>query len=133
MAPGVIAAGMVAAGVGCRRDCSAAAIARLVREAGRRAGRMPTVLAAPDFKRDEAGVRDAAARLGLTLVLIPDAALRAAQSRCVTGSTAALRATGLASVAEAAALAAAGPGAALLLARIAAEGATCALAGAARP
>ncbi len=60
----------------------------------------------------EAGLAEAAARLGVPLVLIDDAALADAQTRCVTRSERAGRPTGFASVAEAAALAAVGAGAA---------------------
>ena len=72
-------------------------------------------------------MQEAATLLGLPLLLVDDAALHDAQPRCPTRSTAALHATGLASVAEAAALAASGGP--LLLPRITAGGATCALAG----
>jgi cobalamin biosynthesis protein CbiG len=68
---------------------------------------------------------EAAARLGLPLLFVDDAALRAAQPHCVTRSAAAERATGFASVAEAAAI---GMGGVLLLPRLAGAGVTCAVA-----
>ncbi len=119
---------MIVAGIGCRRRCSGDAVVALVHAAAARAGRTPTVLAAPAFKRDESGLSDAASVLGLDLLFITDAALAAAQSGCVTRSARAEVETGFASVAEACALAAAGAGAKLLVARIAVAGATCAVA-----
>ncbi len=110
----------ITAGIGCRRGCSAAESVARIQAAGR-----PDRLAAPEFKRHEAGIQDAAAQLGLPLIFVPDAAMEAAQPHCLTRSAAAERATGYASIAEAAALAAGG---ALLGPRIASANATCALA-----
>jgi cobalt-precorrin 5A hydrolase len=73
-------------------------------------------------------VTEAAARLGLSLVMIGADALAAAQPRCPTRSEAAARAVGVGSVAEGCALAASGAGGRLLLPRVAHGGATCALA-----
>jgi cobalt-precorrin 5A hydrolase len=111
---------MITAGLGCRKGCTAAELVRLIQAAG-----LPDRLAAPEFKRDEPGLHEAACQLGLPLVFVPDAALAAAQLHCVTRSAAAERATGHASVAEAAALAGGGT---LLGPRIASANATCALA-----
>lgn len=119
---------VIVAGLGCRSACAAAAIRDVLREAERRAGCAPTALAAPRFKAAEPGLHEAARDLGLELHLIERADLAAAQARTATRSDAAMRATGLASVAEAAALSAAGPGAVLVLARITGAGVTCALA-----
>lgn len=118
----------VFAGIGLRRGCPAQEIVALVRRAGEQAGRTVAALAAPNFKRDEAGLSQAAAELCLALLLIGPEALKAAQPGCVTRSSAALAAVGVASVAEGSALAAAGVGARLLLPRIASVAATCALA-----
>lgn len=115
------------AGVGLRRECSAGEIVALVRRAAAQAGRAPSVLAAPAFKRGEA-LDAAAAELGLALVLVEEAALAAVQPACVTHSRMALRRVGVGSVAEGSALAAAGVGGRLVLARIASGAATCALA-----
>jgi cobalt-precorrin 5A hydrolase len=108
---------MIAAGLGFRRGCPADEIVAVLRAAERLAGVSADVLAVPAFKADEAALT------GLSLVLINDVAMAAAQSGCVT----AMR-SGLPSVAEACALAAAGEGAVLLLPRIAHARATCALA-----
>lgn len=118
---------VVVAGIGCRRNCSAAPIIALVRDAAARTGRAVTRLAAPDFKGNEPGLREAAHMLGLPLVLVARDTIEAAQPRCETFSARTERATGVASVAEACALAEAGPAGRLLLPRITAGGATCAL------
>ncbi len=115
---------MIVAGIGCRRFCPADAIVALVREAEALAETVGA-LAAPAFKRGEPGLHEAADRLGLPLLFVEDAAMAAAQARCVTRSDAAERVTGFASVAEAAAL---GAGGVLLLPRLAGAGVTCALA-----
>jgi cobalt-precorrin 5A hydrolase len=115
---------VIVAGIGCRRGCPPEAIVALVREAEARV-EPADALAAPDFKRDEPGLRLAAERLGLPLLFEGDAAMAAAQVRCVTRSEAAARVTGHASVAEAAAMGADGV---LLLPRLTGMGVTCALA-----
>lgn len=115
---------MIVAGIGCRRGTTAEAIVALVRRAEALAG-PAEALAAPAFKHDEAGLHEAAVRLGISLLLVDDAAMQAAQAACVTYSSAAEQGTGFASVAEAAAIGACGV---LLLPRIAADGVTCALA-----
>lgn len=119
----------LAIGVGCRRGCPAEAIAALVTRA--RAGLAPSGdarLFSITDKRDEPGLLDAARLLGLDLDFLPREALAAAMTGVVTPSAAAQARFGVASVAEAAALAGAGRGARLVLARVAAAGATCAIA-----
>jgi cobalt-precorrin 5A hydrolase len=111
---------MIVAGIGCRRGCAAEEIVALVRAAG-----PADALAAPEFKRSEPGLHEAARQLGLELRFVTDSALAAAQSVCVTRSAVAERATGHASIAEAAALAGGGV---LVRPRIASANATCALA-----
>ena len=122
---------MIVAGLGCRKDCDAGEIVRLVELALEQAAQPRSALsalAAPAFKAEAAGPREAAKALGLPLLLISDDALRAAGPRSVTVSAAALKATGLTTIAELAALAAAGEGSTLLLPRIKGPSATCALA-----
>ena len=116
------------AGVGMRAGCPAGEIVALVRQASAASGRPVAAVAAPAFKRDEAELALAVATLGVELILVEDAALQAAQARCVTQSAAAARAVGVGSVAEGCALAAGGAGSRLVLARIAGARATCALA-----
>ena len=118
---------MIVAGIGCRRLCPPEANVALVEAAQQQGGWVVQALAAPAFKHDEPGLADAALRLGLPLHFVAAAALAAVQHRCVSKSQAAVRATGIASVAEGAALAASGGP--LLLPRIANGWATCALAG----
>ena len=124
----VLEAMRVAAGIGCRRGVPWESVAALVRQAIEQSGLRPHLLSAPDFKRDEPGVRLAAEQLGLTLLHVPDEALRARQQHCATRSERVRSAVGVASVAEACALAALGREARLVLARISRAGVTVALA-----
>ena len=122
---------MMVAGVGCRRGTSAAAIEKVIAAALARAGLASgtiDAIATADAKRDEPGIAEAAAALGIRLVLIPQADLERAGSRAATQSQRVMDLVGVPSVAEAAALAAGGPAARLLLPRIAIGPATCALA-----
>ena len=123
--------GGIVAGIGCRRDCPTEDVLAIVHAACRASGRAVRALAAPAFKRNEAGLHEAARLLGVPLILVGAADLADAQSRCVTRSAIAERAIGTASVAEGSALAAAGAGSQLILPRIAGARATCALAEAA--
>jgi cobalt-precorrin 5A hydrolase len=123
-------AGGIAVGIGCRRGCGGGDIAALVARAFDMAGldpasRATAVLYAPDRKRDEPGVGEAATRLALPLRFLDHAALAAQQDRVATRSARVAAAVGLASVAEAAALAGAGPGGTLVLRRLTGERATC--------
>jgi cobalt-precorrin 5A hydrolase len=119
---------MIVAGIGCRREVSAAAIVALAQDAAERATVRLDLLAAPEFRREETGIAEAATTLGLPIRWIPNAALKGEQGRCLTRSARAAAEVGLASVAEAAALAAAGPDSRLILPRIARDGVTLALA-----
>ena len=121
----------IVAGIGCRKDCPVEDVLAVVREACLVSGRAVRALAAPEFKRHEAGLHDAARSLGVPLILVSAADLTAAQPRCVTRSAIAERAIGTGSVAEGCALVAAGTGSLLILPRIAGARATCALAAAA--
>jgi cobalamin biosynthesis protein CbiG len=118
----------VFAGVGCQIGASADDILAVVQRAAAQSGRSASALAAPAFKAGEPGVREAAVRLGVPLLLVSSDALAAAQGRCVTFSERVERATGVASVAEGCALAAAGANGRLVLNRIAWGPATCAMA-----
>lgn len=119
---------MIVAGIGCKTGVSAEAVVALLLAAGEEGPGAPDLLAVPEFRRDEAGIAQAAESLGLPILWIDRTALKGEQGRCLTRSPRAEREVGLASVAEAAALAGAGPGSRLVLARIAAQGVTCALA-----
>ena len=149
----------VAIGVGCRKGCSADAIEGVIykalalvsslprrresilghREGGqvdshRRGAGDPFEIAGLFTlidKEGEAGLVEAANRLGLSLNFFSRDALRAQSDRVRTAAPRAQAEFDVPSVAEAAALAGAGPGSVLLVARIAEGGATCAIAGAA--
>jgi cobalt-precorrin 5A hydrolase len=123
-------AGMIAIGIGCRKSCASEAIVAIVERAladcpGNEGVRGLFSLV---DKRDEPGLNAAARTLGFDLVFLSREALAAATPRLLTRSAAAQSRFGLASVAEAAALAGGGPEARLLAPRLAANGATCAIA-----
>ena len=123
-------AAMIAIGVGCRKSCPSEAIVAIVRRA---LADCPDVegerrLFSLADKRGEPGLTAAAEVLGFNLDFLPRETLAAETSRLLTHSAAAQQQFGLASVAEAAALAGAGTGGRLLGPRLAANGATCAIA-----
>lgn len=120
----------VAIGVGCRKDVSSEAVAALIREALSRLPRQPESarLFSIDRKRDEAGLASAAAKLGLPLLFLSKAELAAALDRVTVKSARVRSIMGVESIAEAAALAGAGASSRLLVSRLAANGATCAIA-----
>jgi cobalt-precorrin 5A hydrolase len=122
---------MIAAGIGCRRGTSAPDIEAAIRAALARANITPAaldVIATIEAKSAEAGIRTAAEKLGVSVVIVPDFDLTLAGERVETHSERALALTGVGSVAEAAALAAAGPSAKLISPRLVMGPATCALA-----
>jgi cobalt-precorrin 5A hydrolase len=122
---------MIVAGVGCRRGAPAPDIEAAIRAALDRAGVASQALdciATTAAKQGEIGIEEAAAKLGVDLVLIPEAELQAAGGRTATRSARVLALAGVPSVAEAAALAAAGPAARLISPRLVIGAATCALA-----
>jgi cobalt-precorrin 5A hydrolase len=122
---------MIVAGIGCRKGVAAAAIEAAINAALTRAGLAADALAfitTSAAKGKEPGITEAAARLGLPLILVAQSDLEAAGHRVETRSERAVALTGIPSLAEAAALAAAGPAAKLLARRIAVGPATCALA-----
>jgi len=86
------------------------------------------VLVSHDRKRGEAGLAEAARRLGLPLHFVTQEQALVADSGSVTRSSHSLQTTGLACFSEAVALACAGPNAQLLLNRIVSEGVACAAA-----
>ncbi|MCX8998060.1 cobalamin biosynthesis protein [Rhizobiaceae bacterium BDR2-2] len=122
---------MIVAGIGCRRGTAAETILATLDAALAAASLSRGALAAlatGALKAEEAGVKEAANRLGLPLRIADDAALAAAEPRLLTRSEASHGATGSGSLCEAAALAAAGEGASLLAPRFIREGVTVALA-----
>jgi cobalt-precorrin 5A hydrolase len=122
---------MIVAGIGCRRGAGAPDIEAAIRAALARAGIAAAELeaiATASAKAAEPGIAATAAKLGLCVVLVPDAELKAAGTRVTTRSDRVLAHTGVPSLAEAAALAAAGPAARLIASRLVVGAATCALA-----
>jgi cobalamin biosynthesis protein CbiG len=121
---------VVAIGIGCRVGAAGEAIAALARRALKEAGapegelRMFTLAA----KADEPGLIEAARLLRAELMALPLAALNAQAERILTPSAPARARFGASNIAEAAALAGAGEGGRLLGPRLAADGATCAVA-----
>jgi cobalt-precorrin 5A hydrolase len=121
---------IVAIGVGCQAGVAGEAIAALARRALEEAGApegeicMFTLAA----KAGEPGLIEAARLLGVALMALPLAALSAQSERILTPSALAQTRFGAPNIAEAAALAGAGQGGRLLGPRLAADGATCAIA-----
>jgi cobalt-precorrin 5A hydrolase len=121
---------IVAIGVGCRAGVAGEAIAALARRALAEAGapegerRMFTLAA----KAEEPGIIQAALLLDTKLTPLPLAALKAQARSILTPSALAQEQFGAPNLAEAAALAGAGEGGRLLGPRLAAAGATCAVA-----
>jgi len=122
----------IAIGIGCRKSCTGETIAALVRRAlgglERDAGDAGARLFSTQWKGSEPGLMEAAAILGLPLILLPQDMLLAAAPRCETRSARVEALTGLPSVAEAAALAGAGAASRLVVKRISEGGASCAVA-----
>ena len=121
---------IVAIGVGCRAGVAGEVIAALARRALEETGapegdRQMFTLAA---KADEPGLIEAARIIGVALTPLPIAALNAQAERILTPSAPAQTRFGAPNIAEAAALAGAGAGGRLLGPRLAADGATCAIA-----
>jgi len=122
---------MIAAGVGCRRGTPAPDIEAAIRAALARANITTDaldVIATIEAKSAEAGIRGAAEKLGVAVIVVSDADLKAASGRTETKSERSLALMGVPSVAESAALAAAGPTANLIASRLVVGTATCALA-----
>lgn len=122
---------MIIAGIGCRRGASADAVIEAVDAALQQNGLQHAALSAfaiPEEKNDEAGIHDAARKLSLLVILVPQPALVDAGRGALTASARVLALKGVPSVAEAAALAAAGDGARLIAPRSATASVTCALA-----
>jgi cobalt-precorrin 5A hydrolase len=121
---------IVAIGVGCRAGVAGEAIAALARrafiEAGAPEGEIAMFTLAA--KAAEPGLIEAARLLEVALTSLPLAALNAQAERVLTPSALAQVRFGAPNIAEAAALAGAGEGGRLIGPRIAADGATCAVA-----
>ncbi len=122
---------MIAAGIGCKRGAPASDVEAAIRAALVRANigaDALDVIATIEAKSGEVGIRTAAERLGLSLIIVPELELAAAGDRIQTRSERVMAVAGVGSVAEAAALAAAGPAGRLIVPRLVLGVATCALA-----
>jgi cobalt-precorrin 5A hydrolase len=123
---------MIAIGIGCRKNCPANEIERLIAKAlqliactpNETGVRLYSILA----KQTETGLLMAAERFGFPLIFLNREVLQEMNDRVLTRSVKSLELYGVASISEAAALAGAGPGAALLLPRINTANASCAIA-----
>ncbi|MBE7219935.1 MAG: cobalamin biosynthesis protein [Caulobacteraceae bacterium] len=120
----------LAIGIGCRRLCPAAAVLDVVNEACAGLDLTGAGLFTIEAKRQEGGLREAAAALGLPLAFLPADDLATIAERVTYRSSRVADAVGVPSVAEAAALAGAGPGSRLIVPRLAHAAATCAVAAA---
>ncbi len=122
---------MIVAGIGSKRGVSLNEVLAALDAALARAdlGRNDVaLLAAPAVKGGETAISEAAAKLGLPLILVPQVQLEAASNRAKTRSERVVAMLRVPSAAETAALAAAGAEAELLGPRLALGAVTCALA-----
>lgn len=122
---------MIVAGIGSKRGVGVEEVLAALDAALARAGLARedvSLIAAPAVKGGEAGISEAAAKLGLPLVLVPQTQLEAASNRTRTRSERVVALLRVPSAAETAALAAAGASARLLGPRLALGAVTCALA-----
>jgi cobalt-precorrin 5A hydrolase len=122
---------MIVAGLGCRRGAPVSAIEQSIEAALLECGLEHSklcALATAAGKSNEPGLREAAARLSLPLILVAEPELVRAAPGALTHSQRVLDLKGVPSVAETAALAAAGRGARLLAARVSNKEASCAIA-----
>lgn len=122
---------MIVAGIGCRKGASADAIEAAIDGALKACGlerKALSALATAADKGLEPGLRAAAERLSLCLILVGEAELRRASGSVLTVSERVVALKGVPSIAESAALAAAGPQARLLAPRVSSGPAVCAIA-----
>lgn len=120
---------MMAIGIGCKSGTKADAIIALVETALARVERDTIAgLFTLAEKTHEAGLHEAAARLSLPLMFLPETAVKRVACKAETRSERVVQLFGVPSVAETAALAGAGDGATLILSRISEGGVTCAIA-----
>lgn len=121
---------MLACGIGCRRGTPADDIEAAIRAAREEfdCADTITVIATETSKAGEAGLREAARRLGVEVIAFGADELQSVSGAVLTVSDAALRHKNVPSVAEASALLAGGANARLLGPRLASLTTTCAFA-----
>lgn len=117
-------------GLGARRGVAAQDVVELVRRVAQThdVDLRDAKLCALESKAQEAGLHEAARDLGLELVFLPLAELRARKAPAATHSPRVQALFGVGSVAEAAALVGAGPNSRLVAPRVTTPVAACALA-----
>lgn len=120
----------LAVGIGCRSGVSGEVIADLIEAALAEVTEpgLPVALFTVLDKQSEAGIAEAAARLGYPLVHLPRVALETVSDRVVTRSDKVIELFGVPSIAEGSALAGAGAHGRLVVERRAHRGATVAVA-----
>lgn len=120
----------LAVGIGCRSGVAGAVIAELIETALERAAEptLPVALFTVLDKQSEAGIAEAAVRLGFPLVHLPRVALETVADRVETRSEKVVELFGVPSIAEGSALAGAGANGRLVIPRMAERGATVAIA-----
>jgi cobalt-precorrin 5A hydrolase len=122
---------MITAGIGCRKGTTAETVLAVIDEALAacgHAGERPQRLATGALKAEEAGLIEAAERLGIALAIVSDPEMEDVSPRTLTLSTHSMAHVGIPSFCEAAALAAAGKSGRLVGPRHVAQGVTCAIA-----
>jgi cobalt-precorrin 5A hydrolase len=122
---------MMVAGIGSRKGVSARDVLAAIETALEAHGLAMTVLSAlatASLKQDEPAIFSAGRELALPVIVIEDAALKAAASRAISRSDLSQERAGTPSVSEASALAAAGKDAKLLGPRTVLGPVTCAIA-----
>ena len=122
---------MMIAGIGSRKGVSVQAVLAAIETALEAHGLAMTVLSAlatASLKQDEPAIFSAGRELALPVIVIEDAALKAAASRAISRSDLSQERAGTPSVSEASALAAAGKDAKLLGPRTVLGPVTCAIA-----
>ncbi|HEY8213417.1 MAG TPA: cobalamin biosynthesis protein [Methylocystis sp.] len=130
MARGEAMTARYAFGLGARRGVAAQDVVELVRRVAQThdVDLRDAKLCALESKAQEAGLHDAARELGVELVFLPLAELRARKGPSATHSPRVQALFGVGSVAEAAALVGAGPNSRLVAPRVTTPVAACALA-----
>lgn len=130
MARGEAMTARYAFGLGARRGVAAQDVVELVRRVAQThdVDLAEAKLCALESRAQEAGLHDAARELGVELVFLPLAELRARKAPAATHSPRVQALFGVGSVAEAAALVGAGPNSRLVAPRVTTPVAACALA-----
>jgi cobalt-precorrin 5A hydrolase len=109
---------VIVAGVGCRKGTGAEAIIAALNEASKSHDVTIDFISTAPIKADEAGLMEAATRLGMAFVVVAQADFEEASRRTITQSATSLKYSGSPSLSEASALAALGPKSRLIAPRL---------------